>query len=162
MTTTQAPSVSAQRNGWRGRAAWLAITAWTGALLLLSLVVAPTAFDVLPRDVAGRLMARLFAVEAPVSCAVALIGLLAQRRAQADAWEEGRPAGVLTIDLVLLVVVLFCTVAGYYGVQPLMGQARSGHATGGLSFGALHGVSMALFGVKLASLVLLSWRLSRR
>lgn len=162
MTATPAHAAAIEVRDWHGRAALVAIAGWTGALLLLSLVVAPTAFDQLPRDVAGRLMARLFAVEAPVSCVVALIGVVAQRRAQANAWEDGRPARVLTVDLLLPVVVLFCTVAGYYALQPLMEQARASRTPGGLSFGALHGVSMAFFGVKLAVLALLTWRLSRR
>ena len=52
-------------------------------------------------------------------------------------------------------VALFCTIAGYYGLQPLMADARNG--TGVASFAALHGVSLMFFGVKGLAVLALAW-----
>lgn len=156
---------AAARAPARQRVFAVLVAGWTGALLLLSFAVAPTAFGLLPRDVAGQLMGRLFAIEAPISCALAVLGLVLHRRAQSDVEDVdgGTPAPVrvLTVDVVLLAGVLFCTVAGYYGLQPSMAAARGG-AGGGLSFGALHGLSMAFFAAKALMLATLAWRASAR
>jgi hypothetical protein len=141
------------------------LAGWAGALLMLALAVGPTAFGQLPSPVAGALMGRLFAIEAPLSCVVAVLGLVLHRRIQSDADDlrdpGSPPPSVLTFDVMLLAGVLFCTVAGYYGLQPSMAAARSG-GQGGLSFGALHGISMAFFAIKIALLVVLSWRATGR
>ena len=55
----------------------------------------------------------------------------------------------------VLLVALFCTIAGYYGLQPLMADARAG--VGVASFAALHGVSLAFFGVKGLAVLALAW-----
>jgi len=51
---------------------------------------------------------------------------------------------------------VFCTVAGYYALQPMMAAAKSGQ--GPWSFGALHGVSLAFYGIKLLLVLALAWR----
>jgi hypothetical protein len=41
---------------------------------------------------------------------------------------------------------LFCTVAGYFALQPMMADARAG--SGPLSFGQLHALSAVFYGLK--------------
>ena len=130
---------------------------WGGFLLCIALVAAPSAFAVLERAQAAALVARLFAVEAQVSLAAALILMLIERRLASDA-QGTRP--VFSVALLLPAVALFCTVAGYYGLQPLIADAKQG--IGVASFGALHGASLALFGVRgLAVLALAGLSLKR-
>ena len=132
---------------------------WGGFLLCVAFAAAPGAFAVLERAAAGRMVARLFGVEAQVSLAVALVLMLLERRLARDAAEAGRAGPVFSAEVLLPAVALFCTVAGYYGLQPLMADARAGAA--GASFAALHGASLAFFGVKGLVVLALAWRLSR-
>ena len=62
--------------------------------------------------------------------------------------------------MLLVLGTVFCTVAGYYAVQPMIAQAKAGLATP-LSFGQLHALSFGLFGVKIALTLVLTWRASR-
>jgi hypothetical protein len=55
---------------------------------------------------------------------------------------------------------VFCVVAGYFAVLPLMAQARAGQ--GGVSFMALHMVSTAFFAVKGLMVAVLAWRYAGR
>jgi hypothetical protein len=125
---------------------------WGGFLLCIAFVSAPSAFAVLERAQAGSVVARLFASEAQVSLAMALILMLIERRLSSDA-DGTRP--VFSARLLLPAVALFCTIAGYYGVQPLMADARAG--LGVASFAALHGVSLAFFAVKGLAVLALAW-----
>jgi hypothetical protein len=52
--------------------------------------------------------------------------------------------------------VVFCTVAGYYGLQPLMALAKSG--LGPWTFCQLHAVSLVFFLAKLLMVLTLAWR----
>ena len=61
--------------------------------------------------------------------------------------------------MLLVLGTLFCTVAGYFGVQPLMAAARAGQGT--FSFGQLHGISFGLFGLKIVLVAALAWRATR-
>ena len=51
---------------------------------------------------------------------------------------------------------LFCTVAGYLGLLPMMAQARTGQ--GPLSFGQLHAVTATFFAIKTGLVLALAWR----
>ncbi|HEU6454453.1 MAG TPA: DUF4149 domain-containing protein [Roseateles sp.] len=133
---------------------------WGGFLLCVAFAAAPSAFAVLERANAGLFVGRLFSVEAQVSLAAALILMLLERRVARDAVEAGVPSHVFSAELLLPAVALFCTIAGYYGLQPLMAEARAG--AGVASFAALHGVSLAFFGLKGLAVLALAWRLSRR
>ena len=62
--------------------------------------------------------------------------------------------------LLLPALALFCTIAGYYGLQPMMADAKAG--AGVASFAALHGASLAFFGVKGLAVLALSWISLRR
>ena len=52
---------------------------------------------------------------------------------------------------------IFATVAGYFALQPMMAQARAGLPTP-LGFAALHGISLACYGVKALAVLVLAWR----
>ncbi|MBL8276059.1 MAG: DUF4149 domain-containing protein [Pelomonas sp.] len=128
---------------------------WGGLLLCIAFVATPSAFAVLERAQAGAYVARVFAIEAQVSLALGLVLMMIERRLARDAAEAGQGGSQFTMRLVLPVVALFCTIAGYYGLQPLMTDARAG--VGVASFAALHGVSLAFFGVKGLAVLALAW-----
>jgi hypothetical protein len=65
---------------------------------------------------------------------------------------------VFSVNLMLLLGTLFCTVAGYFAVQPMMAAARAGQ--GAISFGALHAVSAGFFMLKGLLVLALAWRLT--
>jgi hypothetical protein len=123
---------------------------WAGIVLAVGLLGAPAAFATLAQADAGRVVARLFSHEAYLSLGAALLFVMLDRKA------GGRP---LAGDTLLALGALFCTVAGYFALQPLMASARAGHGT--LSFGALHGISTAFFALKALLLLVLAWRCSR-
>ncbi len=123
---------------------------WAGLLLAVALIATPAPFATLPTADAGRVVARVLATEAAVSLAVAIVLILLERRLA----REGRPA--MSAELLLVLGALFCTVLGYYGLQPMMAAARAGQ--GAWSFGALHAASTVLFGVKALLVLVLAWR----
>ncbi len=133
---------------------------WGGLLLCIAFVATPSAFTVLERAQAGAYVARVFAIEAQVSLALGLVLMVIERRLARDAFEAGQGATQFSMRLLLPTVALFCTIAGYYGLQPLMADARAG--TGVASFAALHGVSLAFFGVKGLAVLALAWISLRR
>ena len=91
---------------------------WGGLLLCVAFMAAPSAFVVLDRTQAGLVVAQLFALEANVSMAVALLLILIERRLNAGA--------ALSTNLLLPAGALFCTVAGYFALQPMMAAAKMG------------------------------------
>ena len=141
------------------RAATLLAGLWAGVMAGLAAIAAPAAFALLDRAVAGQLAGRLFAVEAYASLVVALLLFLLLRgptRAEAARGE----ASVLSAEMLCILGALFCTVAGYFGLQPMMVAARAGE--GALSFGALHGLSTAFYVAKSLLVFVLLWRLTGR
>ena len=131
---------------------------WAGALLSLALMAGPAAFGLLERGDAGRVMGRIFLQEAWLSLSLGVILLGLERvRAQRDA-EQGL-GSVLSAEMMLVLGALFCTAAGYFGSQPFMAAARIGQ--GGLSFGQVHAISAAFFGLKILLLTVLAWRGAR-
>ncbi len=124
---------------------------WAGWLLCVALLATPSAFATLLPSDAGRAAARMLGQEAASALALGVILLLLERTA---ARRAGGPAFSLGMGLAL--GAIFCTVAGYYAVQPMMAAARLGQ--GGLSFGQLHAVSAAFYIVKLALVLALAWR----
>ena len=136
-------------------AAWLA-GAWAGLVGAIGFVAAPLLFATLPRAEAGRVAARLFAVDATIGvCAGALLLLLAFQMARRAA-EEG--ASRFSTEMLLVLGALFCIIAGHYALQPMM-EARS-RGESGPSFAVLHGVASAFFVVKFAVVGALAWRLT--
>ena len=136
--------------------AWLA-GLWAGVLLCIAFVATPAPFATLSTPDAGRVVGRIFAQEAYLSLALAL-GLFAivRRRAGAAAAETGT-GSVLDTNVMLVLGTVFCTVAGYFAVQPMLAAARAGQ--GALSFGTLHAVSLGLFALKTLLVMWLAWRL---
>lgn len=133
---------------------------WGGFLLCIAFVATPSAFAVLERAQAGAFVARVFAIEAQVSLALGLVLMMIERRLTRDANEAGQTVPQFSMRLLLPVIALFCTIAGYYGLQPLMAEARTG--TRVASFAALHGLSLAFFGVKGLAVLGLAWISQRR
>ena len=76
---------------------------------------------------------------------------VAARRA-ADS-GQGSP---FSTGMALALGALFCTVAGYFALQPMMAAARAGQ--GSLSFGQLHAISAGFYVVKLVLVLSLAWR----
>jgi multisubunit Na+/H+ antiporter MnhB subunit len=96
----------------------------------------------------------MFAIEAHASLAIAVLLLLALRNIKRELPSRS------SIDLNVLLVLgfLFCTIAGYFVLQPMMATAKAGE--GSLSFGALHGLAGAFFALKALAMVWLAWRLT--
>jgi hypothetical protein len=137
---------------------WLA-GLWGGVLLCIALMAAPAAFAILVPDMAGRLVARLFAQEAYLSLALSiLLFLVARGQARSDA-EAGK-SSLFSIDMLLILGSLFCTVAGYFALQPMLAAARAGQ--GAASFAMLHGIAMGFYAIKALMVLALAWRLSIR
>ena len=131
---------------------------WAGLIFGIGLIGAPAAFAVLQRSVAGAVAGRMFTHEAYIGLAFSAVLIWAARRVARDDAAAGR-GSQFSLELVLVLVALFCTVFGHFGLQPMMAAARAGE--GAWSFGALHGLSTVLFGLKALALVALSWRLAR-
>lgn len=130
---------------------------WAGVLAGIAILAAPSAFAVLQRSVAGAVVGRIFAHEAYLGLAVCVVLILLVRRVARQEASGGR-GSLLSTDLVLVLVALFCTLFGYFGLQPLMAQARAGQ--GPWSFAALHAASSVFFGLKALLALTLAWRLS--
>ena len=131
---------------------------WAGALLCVALLATPAPFALLPQAEAGRVVARMLAHEAYASLALGLVLLVLERL------DARRTAGhgegtQFSLGMVLAAGALFCTVAGYFGLQPMMAPARIGQ--GPLSFGQLHALSAVFYLVKTALVLALAWRAAR-
>ena len=129
---------------------------WGGVLLGIGAIGAPAGFAVIPLELAGRSAGRMFAIEAYVSLAVAVVLLLLLRRIAA---ARGDSRGLNT-DVLLVLGSLFCLIVGYFVLQPMMAAARAGQ--GSMSFASLHGVAGVFFAGKTLLVLGLAWRLSRK
>ncbi len=132
---------------------------WLGLLLTVALVATPAPFATLAQADAGRVAARVLAHEAYASLAFGVLLLLLERRAARAAAESGR-GSQFNAGMLLALGALFCTVAGYFALQPMMDQARAGQ--GALSFAQLHAISAAFYIVKAALVAALAWRAAGR
>ena len=140
-----------------GRLATLLAGLWAGILLCIGAIAAPAAFATLARPDAGRFVNRLFEHDAYLSIGAAVVLFAIERQRSRDASAAGT-GSVFSANLMLLLGALFCTVAGYFAVQPMMEAARAGQ--GALSFGALHGISAGFFVLKGLLVLALAWRLN--
>jgi hypothetical protein len=142
-------------------ARWSVVVAgvWAGVLLGIGALAAPSAFAALAPAEAGRMLARVFEQEAWLSLGLAA-GLFVVERRRARLLAASGAGSVLSAEVLLLLGVLFCTVAGYFALQPMLAAARAGQ--GAWSFGALHGVSSALFALKGLLVLVLAWRWAAR
>ena len=139
------------------RVAALLAGLWAGLLAGVGFVGAPAAFAALAVQDAGRVVGRMFVYEAYTSLAAAVLLFLIERTRARRAAEAGA-GSVLSTDLLLVFGALFCTVAGHFALQPMMAAARAGQ--GAWSFGQLHAVSMAFYGLKTLLVLVLAWRLT--
>jgi hypothetical protein len=140
--------------GLRVLARWLG-GLWAGQIACVGGLVAPMAFAVLARPDAGRFVGRLFEVDAYLALGVGLLLVLMERRFGREDAEAGR-GSAFTTNMMLVLGAMFCVVFGYFGLQPLMADARAG--LGGLSFRTLHTVSAAFFTGKGLIVAILAWR----
>ena len=131
---------------------------WAGLLLCVGLLAAPAAFALLAPADAGRLVGRLFAQEAYASLVVGAVLLILERMAARHKATD-KLGTQFSTDMVLALGALFCTVAGYFGLLPMMAQARLGQ--GPLNFGQLHAVSAGFFAIKTGLVLALAWRACR-
>ena len=131
---------------------------WAGWLLCVALLATPAPFATLATADAGRVVGRMLAQEAYTSLVIGAILLLLERLAARRVASAGQGSQFSTA-MVLAAGAIFCTVACYFGVQPMMAPARAGQ--GVLSFGQLHAVSAAFFIVNLALVSALAWLATR-
>ncbi len=137
--------------------AWLA-GLWAGWLLCVALLATPAPFATLAQADAGRVVAHMLAQEAYTALALGVLLLVLERLAAKRATSE-EAGSAMTPELMLVLGALFCTVAGYFALQPMMVAARAGQ--GSLSFGQLHAISAGFYGVKLLLVLALAWRVTR-
>ncbi len=132
---------------------------WFGVLLAIALIATPAASGSLDKASFGAVARAIFAREAPTSLVFGVLILVIERR---DALARHMATGVsqFSVEMTLAIGALFCTVAGYYGLEPMMEQARSG-AAAPLTFMQLHAISLAFFGVKGLLVLALAWRATR-
>ena len=132
---------------------------WFGVLLAIALIATPAASGSLDKASFGTLARAIFAREAPTSLVLGVLILVIERR---DALARHMATGVsqFSVEMTLAIGALFCTVAGYYGLESMMEQARSGAATP-LTFMQLHAISLAFFGVKGLLVLTLAWKATR-
>jgi hypothetical protein len=130
---------------------------WAGILLCIAALAAPSAFATLAPADAGRFVGRLFMQEAYLSLGVAIALFVLERQRTRGVAAAGT-GSVFSANLVLLLGTLFCTVAGYFAVQPMMAAARAGQGT--VSFMTLHLVSAGLFVLKGLLVLALACRLA--
>jgi hypothetical protein len=139
------------------RAASVLAGLWAGVLACIGAVAAPSAFATLSAPDAGRFVSRVFEQEAYLSIAIAIVLIVIERQRSRDAAAAGT-GSVFSTSIVLLLGTLFCTVAGYFAIIPMMAAARAGR--GSVSFAVLHAVSGGLFALKGLLVLSLAWRLT--
>ena len=84
--------------------------------------------------------------------------LLVLERARRRGGSSDPGGSQFSAEFALALGVVFCAVAGYFAVQPLMEAARAGQ--GRLSFGALHAISGGFFVLRGILMLVLAWRLT--
>ena len=132
---------------------------WFGVLLAIALIATPAASGALDKASFGAVARAIFAREAPASLVFGVLILVIERR-DALARHMATEASQFSVEMMLAVGALLCTVAGYYGLEPMMELARSG-ATTSLTFLQLHALSLAFFGVKGLLVLALAWKAMR-
>jgi hypothetical protein len=132
---------------------------WAGLLLGVGAVAAPSLFAILERPVAGMGAGKIFAVEARISLALAMVIFMVERRRVRDLAVKLGHSSVMTGNLLLVLGALFLTVVGQFAIHPMIEAAKAGEQTR-LSFEALHGLSAGMFWLKAVFILCLAWRLT--
>jgi len=132
---------------------------WFGGLLAIAAIATPAASGALDKAGFGAVARAIFAREAPASLVLGIVLLVIERR---DAMARHLETGVsqFSAEMTLAIVALLCTVAGYYGLLPMMEQARAGASTP-FTFLQLHAISLAFFGAKGLAVLALAWKAAR-
>jgi hypothetical protein len=130
---------------------------WAGVILAVAFIGTPAGFALVPRDVAGKLAGFMLSREAYLSIAMSVV-LFVVVRGQAREAARAKQGSVMSANVLLVLGALFCTVFGHFGISSAMDAAREGK--GALSFGALHGISVLIFGLKGLLVLALAWRLT--
>ncbi|MBI3155789.1 MAG: DUF4149 domain-containing protein [Burkholderiales bacterium] len=147
--------MSARRADLAERVRRLLPALWAGWLVCVAALATPSAFAVLERALAGRVAARMLALEASVSLVLGAI-VLALERMRARRLAGAGQGSQFSLGMGLALGALACTVAGYHAMLPMMELARTGQ--GRLSFLQLHAISVGFFALKLALVLALAWR----
>jgi hypothetical protein len=132
---------------------------WAGLLLTVAGLATRAPFAVLSPADAGRVVSRVLSHEAHVSLVLGALLLVLERFGTRRAASQGH-GKQFTSAMLLTLGALFCTVAGYFALQPLMAAAKAGQ--GAFSFGQLHALSAGLYLIKLALVLTLAWRATRQ
>ena len=103
---------------------------WLGLVVTLAAVAAPVLFAGLERTDAGRLAGNMFRIEAYAALGLAVALFLIERRLATLRMQAGQ-GSVLSVNLLLVLGALFCTVSGYFALQPMMEAARAGQEGAG-------------------------------
>ena len=127
---------------------------WAGWLLCVALLATPAPFALLAAGDAGRVVARMLAQDAYTGLVLGVLLLLLERAAARRAAEAGQ-GSQFSAGMVLVLGALFCTVLGYFVVQPMMAAARAGQGTL-LGFAQLHAVSALFFLLKIGCVLALA------
>ena len=128
---------------------------WAGALITVAALATPAPFATLAAADAGRVVARVLSHEAYASLVVGVIVLLLERVVAGREAASGAGSQFST-GMALALGAIFCTVLGYFAVQPLMPAARAGQ--GPFTFVQLHAASAACFAAKIGLVLALAWR----
>ena len=128
---------------------------WAGGLLCLALIATPALFALLDKAQAVLVAARLLQAEAFTSLALGVVLLVLERLRARDAVVQRRGSQFST-GMVLALGALFCTVLGYFVMQPVMTLARSGET----SFSPMqaHVVSVVCYAIKTVLVLWMSLR----
>jgi Domain of unknown function (DUF4149) len=119
------------------------VVLWAGSLWSLAAWVAPTLFYAQSdRHLAGALAARLFSIETYVGLATAVLAILLPGRTR----------------LLWLYFAAALLAVNEWLLKRAMNAAHTHGAAFGLSFGAWHGVSAALYVVACLAMVVLVWK----
>ena len=121
-------------------AVWLSLAGWVGGFALFAGMVAPTAFQVLPRELAGRIVSPILeALHLYAAAAGVVLAVLAHKL--------GRSKLLRVLPLILACVCLY----SQFGVTPRINEARDlafspqGNPEALIAWGKLHARSMRLF-----------------
>ncbi|MBA4177941.1 MAG: DUF4149 domain-containing protein [Leptothrix sp. (in: Bacteria)] len=128
---------------------------WAGWLLCVALLATPAVFALVSGAQAGRLVGRMLAQEAYTSLVMGVLLLLLERVAARRSAQAGT-GPQFSAGMLLALATVFCTVAGYFALQPLLPAAKLGQ--GAFTFGQLHAASAVFFGLKTVLVLALAWR----
>lgn len=133
---------------------------WGGVMLAVGGLAAPSLFMVLDRHLAGQAAGRIFTLEAKFSLAMAMVLFMLERRRVRDLAESGAQGlSAMSGNVMLVLGALFLAIFGEFVLHPQIEAAKAGQITL-LSFGALHGLSSALYWLRIVLVCSLAWRLT--